>query len=215
VLIDLTMPISPGMPFNPDHFPPEITLYAEIDTHGWEARKLLLDSHLGTHMDAPSHFVRGGMALDRIPLEVFVGAAQVVNLPQLEDGEEISPSHLPALTSSRVLLATGWWHESEDSDRYFQRFPYLGEKAAEALVEAGVKLVGIDGPSIDYDGTTHVLLLSRGAVIVENLVRLDSLPATCSVSIMPLPIVGGDGCPVRAIAEIPEAPVGTADRGGS
>lgn len=212
MLTDLTMPISPGMPFNPDHFPPEITLYAEIDTHGWEARKLLLDSHLGTHMDAPSHFVRGGIALDEIPLEVFVGAAQVVQLPHLADGEEISPSQLPKLTSSRVLLATGWWRESEDSDRYFKHFPYLGEEAAEALVEAGVKLVGIDGPSIDYDGKTHVLLLSGGAVIVENLVRLDSLPDTCSVSIMPLPIVGGDGCPVRAIAEAPEATVGT---GGS
>ncbi|MGH2988765.1 MAG: cyclase family protein [Solirubrobacterales bacterium] len=213
VLIDLTMPISPGMPFNPDHFPPEITRYAEIDTHGWEARKLLLDSHLGTHMDAPSHFVRGGATLDGIPLEVFVGAAQVVQLPDVEDGEEISPMHLPTLTSSRVLLATGWWRESEDHDRYFQRFPYLGEEAAEVLIEAGVRLVGIDGPSIDYDGATHRLLLSRGAVIVENLVRLDSLPATCPVSVMPLPIVGGDGCPVRAIAEAPEADVGTADRG--
>ncbi|MGH3040334.1 MAG: cyclase family protein [Gaiellaceae bacterium] len=205
MLIDLTMPIRPGMPFNPDHFPPEINRYAEIDTHGWEARKLVLDSHLGTHMDAPSHFVRGGMALDRIPLEVLVGQAQVVDLPELEDGEAISPDHLPPLNSSRILLATGWWRVSEDSDRYFQRFPYLGEEAAKVLVGAGVRLVGIDGPSIDYDGKTHVLILSSGAVIVENLVRLDALPATCTASILPLPIVGGDGCPVRAIAEAPEA----------
>lgn len=202
MLIDLTMPIRPGMPFNPDHFPPEISCYAEIDTHGWEARKLVLDSHLGTHMDAPSHFVAGGMALDRIPLEVLVGAAQVVQLPHLEPGEAISPEHLPPLNESRVLLATGWYRVSEDTDRYFQHFPYLGEQAAEALVEAGVKLVGIDGPSVDYDGKTHIVILSSGAVIVENLVRLDELPAICSASILPLPIVGGDGCPVRAIGEV-------------
>lgn len=204
-LVDLTMPIVQGMPFNPDHFPPEITRYAEIGTHGWAATRLLLDSHLGTHIDAPSHFLPNGIHLDRIPLEQLVGPAQVVRLPGLGEGEAISAGRLPPIEQPRVLFATDWWRHATDSDLYFRRFPYLSVEAAASLLDSGVRLVGIDGPSVDYDGTTHILLLGGGSVIVENLQHLDQLPDTCSVTVLPLPIVDGDGSPVRAIAEIHDA----------
>jgi kynurenine formamidase len=73
-LIDLTMPIAPGMPFNPDRFPPEIATYATVPTHGWQARRLILASHLGAHVDARAHFVEGGEMIDETPLDVLVGA---------------------------------------------------------------------------------------------------------------------------------------------
>ncbi len=207
-LIDLTMPIAEGMPFNPDHFPPEITRYAEIETHGWRASRLLLDSHLGTHMDAPSHFLPDGIHLDQVPLEQLVGPAQVVRLPGLRQGEAISADRLPSIERPRILFATDWWRHADDSDLYFRRFPYLSQGAAASLLESGVRLVGIDGPSVDYDGKTHIVLLGDGSVIVENLMHLDRIPDLCSISILPLPIVGGDGSPVRAIAEILDGPQG-------
>jgi kynurenine formamidase len=196
------MPIVEGMPFNPDHFPPEITRYAEIDTRGWRATTLLLDSHLGTHIDAPSHFLPNGIHLDQVPLEQLVGPAQVVRLPGLREGEAISADRLPSIERPRILLATDWWRHADDPELYFRRFPYLSEAAAASLLHSGVRLVGIDGPSVDYDGKTHILLLSGGSVIVENLLHLDQIPDLCFISILPLPIVGGDGSPVRAIAEI-------------
>jgi arylformamidase len=202
VLVDLTLPITADMPFNPDHFPPELEKYATIESDGWEARRLVLDSHLGTHMDAPSHFVAGGATLEAVPLDVLVGPAQVIRIDGLEDREEIAPKHLAGIEWPRVILATGWSRGIGDRDRYFGRFPYIGEEAAQMLIDAGARLVAIDGPSVDYDGRTHVLLLSNGVIVVENLVGAVDLPARCQLIVTPLPIVGGDGCPVRAIAEL-------------
>jgi len=200
-LIDLTMPISEGMPSNPDHFPPRITRYAELDSRGWIASELVLDSHLGTHIDAPSHFLANGISLDRIPLEQLVGPVQVMRLP-VASGEAISASQIPPIVRDRVLLATGWESQATQPDTYFRTFPYLSLEAARLLVESGVRLVGIDGPSVDYDGSVHVLLLEAGVVIVENLVNLGQLPDLCWAAILPLPIVNGDGSPARAIASV-------------
>jgi arylformamidase len=208
VLVDLTMPIEQGMPFNPDHFPPEITSYASIATHGWAASKIVLDSHLGTHVDAPCHFVADGKTLDAVPIEVFSGPAQVVHLENVSAGEAISSAHLPPLHSERVLLSTGWWREASDHEQYFSRYPFLAEEAARSILDAGARLVGIDGPSIDYDGRTHVRLLEAEAVVVENLMRLDGLPDRCTVTILPLSIVKADGSPARAVAHLDDYPDG-------
>jgi arylformamidase len=202
MLVDLTMPIEQGMPFNPDHFPPEITSYASIATHGWAASKIVLDSHLGTHVDAPCHFVAEGKTLDAVPIEMFSGPAQVVHLENMGAGEAISSARLPPLHSERVLLSTGWWREASDHELYFSRYPFLAEEAARFILDAGVRLVGIDGPSIDYDGRTHVTLLEAEVIVVENLMRLDGLPDRCTVTILPLSIAKADGSPARAVAHL-------------
>ncbi len=202
MFIDLTMPIAAGMPFNPDHFPPEITPYASIETHGWSASKLILDSHLGTHMDAPSHFVQGAATLDQIALEVLVGTAQVVHLDNVGEKEALLPQRFPVINQERLLIHTRWSGRTLGSPDYFARYPFLTPEAAEHLVNMGVRLVGIDCPSVDYDpGKMHIALLSRGTVIIENLVNLDRLPERCMLIALPLPIKGGDGCPLRAIAQ--------------
>lgn len=203
MFIDLTMPIAAGMPFNPDHFPPEITPYASIETHGWSASKLILDSHLGTHMDAPSHFVQGAATLDQIALEVLGSTDQVVHLDNVGEKEALLPRHFPVINQDRLLIHTRWSERTLGSPDYFARYPYLTPEAAEHLVNMGVHLVGMDCPSVDYDpGKTHIALLSRGTVIIENLVNLDRLPERCTLIALPLPIKGGDGCPLRAIAQI-------------
>src|SRR5919198_1611426 len=93
-LTDLTMPSASGMPFNPDHFPHAISTYATVPTHGWEARRLILDSNLGTHMDAPAHFMEDGQTIDGTPLDVLVGAAQVIRLSHLGPRDAITPDLL-------------------------------------------------------------------------------------------------------------------------
>src|SRR5215470_5699361 len=107
-LADLTMPISPGMLVNPDHFPPEITTYATLENDGWVARRLVLDSLLGTHLDAPSHFVADAPDVDDADLAVLMGEAQVIHLENVMPGEAISAARLGPVTGRRVLLDTGW-----------------------------------------------------------------------------------------------------------
>ncbi len=205
MFIDLTMPIYAEMPYNPDHFPPEISTYASIETHGWAASKVVLDSHLGTHMDAPFHFVKAGETIENIPLDLLIGPAQVIHLRNVGEKEAITPASLPAIRHSRVLLHMGWAERTFGEPAYFVDYPYLTPEAAVYLVENGVRLVGLDAPSVDYDpGHTHIALLSRGTVIIENLLNLHQLGESCILIALPLPIKHGDGFPIRAVARIDE-----------
>jgi arylformamidase len=199
-LADLTMPISPGMMVNPDHFPPEITTYATLDSHGWVARRLVLDSHLGTHLDAPSHFVAGAPDVDKADLAVLIGQAQVIHVADVTPGEVITAARLGPLTGQRVLLHTGWPARGLGQAEYFGQAPYLAQDCACALLDAGTRLLGVDIPSVDADGRVHVTLLGAGCLIVENLTGLGVLPTSCELTVLPLPVLGGDGSPVRAVA---------------
>ena len=199
-LADLTMPISPGMLVNPDHFPPEITIYATLENDGWVARRLVLDSHLGTHLDAPSHFVAGAPDVDEADLAVLIGEAQVIHLENVTPGEAISAARLGPVTGRRVLLDTGWSTRGLGQAEYFGQAPYLAPDCARALLDAGTGLLGVDFPSVDLDGGVHVTLLSAGCLIVENMTGLGVLPTACELTVLPLPITGGDGSPARAVA---------------
>src|SRR3954454_21542008 len=98
------MPISPDMPTNrPDHFPPTLNPYAHIEADGWAGTTITIDSHCGTHVDAPSHFVPGGIGVDQIPLEVLVGPAQRVRV----ETDVVTAEHLGSVTGERVIVHTG------------------------------------------------------------------------------------------------------------
>jgi kynurenine formamidase len=165
----------------------------------------VLDSHLGTHLDAPSHFVAGGAGVDEADLAVLIGPAQVIHLTDVAPGEVITAARLGPLTGQRVLLHTGWPERGLGQADYFGKAPYLAPDCARALLEAGTRLLGVDFPSVDADGQVHVALLGGGCLIVENLTGLSVLPASCDLTVLPLPVSGGDGSPVRAVARY-EAP---------
>jgi kynurenine formamidase len=201
------MPISAGMLVNPDHFPPEITTYATLETDGWVARRLVLDSHLGTHLDAPSHFVAGAPTVDEADLAVLIGEAQVIHLDGVSPSEVITAARLGPVTGRRVVLDTGWSARGLSQAEYFGQAPCLAPDCARALLDAGTALLGVDLPSVDLDGGVHVALLGGGCLIVENMAGLGVLPASCQLTVLPLPISGGDGSPVRAVASY-ESPEG-------
>ncbi|HEY4386351.1 MAG TPA: cyclase family protein [Ktedonobacteraceae bacterium] len=203
MFIDLTMSISDKMPFNPDHFPPEVAPYSNIDENGWTASRMVLSTHNGTHMDAPRHFVKGAESIDNIPLDLLIGPAQIIHLDHvLEEKTLITPAHLPEIHQPRVLLHTKWLERTLGTPAYFSGFPILTPEAAIYLAEKGVRLFGLDAPSIDYDGDTHTALLSRGIVIIENLINLQQLEAYCELIALPLPLKNGDGSPIRAVANV-------------
>lgn len=203
---DLTVPIWSGMPYNPDHFPPELTRYATIDVDSWEASKLEIDTHLGTHLDAPRHFVAGARGVDAIDVNVLIGTYDVVALPVHGAAGRVTRSDLPEDLGTRVLLATGWSETHMGQEVYFSDPPVLDPSAAEALISAGTRVVGIDGPTVDHDGEVHRRLLGAGCIIVENLTNLTTLGARAEVIILPLPLVDGDGSPVRAVGRPRPAP---------
>jgi arylformamidase len=207
-LVDLSMPISEEMPTNrPDHFPPSITPYSRLDEDGWRGSELRLDSHCGTHVDAPSHFIDGGASLDQIALDVLIGPCQVAHLSVTERSHAISPAELGAVDSHRLLVSTQWSRLAEsDPEAYFTGNPFLDVETAQMLVDSDVRLVGVDSPSVDPPGSdaAHKILLGNGVTIIENLRRLELLPDSCGCIVLPLPIWGGDGSPARAVAVVGE-----------
>ncbi len=160
-----------------------------------------MSCHIGTHMDAPFHYLSGGKSIDRIELERFVGPARVVAIQAastLVSAEELEPF----LTDRppRLLIRC---NAPMELDRFREDFVALSAPAAERLVSAGVQLVGIDSPSVDPFSATvleaHLVLGRAGVVIIENL-RLQGVPdGWYELIALPLKLAGGDGSPVRAV----------------
>ncbi len=194
--VDLTLPIFAGMPYNPLHFPPEVSRY---EGDGWEASRLVISSHLGTHLDAPMHFITGGASVDQLDLTCLVGTYQVVQVPDQGPGSRVEADDLPLEIAERVLIATGWSETHLDAPEYFDSPPVLAPSAAARLIEAGTRIVGIDSPTVDLDGDVHRALLGAGCLIIENLTNLTQLGTAVEAIVLPLPLRGRDGSPVRAI----------------
>ena len=200
--VDLSMPIAADMPTNrPDHFPPSITPYASIEQGGWAGSEIRIDSHCGTHVDAPSHFVPGGLTIDEIPLDVLIGPAQKITVPA--GTTAVTAADLGEIAAPRVVIHTGWSDRvATDEAGYLTASTHLDADAAEFLVRSGVRLVGIDCPSVDAPAVdpVHQILLGNGVVIVENLANTSAVPDSFTLVVSPLRLIDGDGSPARVAA---------------
>lgn len=203
---DLSHPIENGMTFYPGDPEPRISPAAMEPP--WQVTELHMGTHTGTHIDAASHYLPTGRTIDQYPLERFILSGMVAPVSRGDDeaiSVEILPTSLADLSPGGAVLIHTGWDRFWKTERYL-RHPYLSLAAAWALVEAGIKLVGIDALNVDstVQGTTHThdILLGHDVLIVENLTRLDQLTpgAVYHFSCLPLLLVGLDGSPVRAVA---------------
>ena len=204
-VIDLSLSVNEEMPGV------EIRTARELARDGWNATTLELYSHSGTHMDAPRHFLPDGDTLDQQDLGVLIGSAIVADLAPAKPRELIGIDHLSAIAESiepgtRLLLRTDW-HKRYGTQAYRHELPRLSLELAQWLVSRGVALVGVEPPSVaDVDNipeltAVHQTLFRGNIVIVEGLANLDQITAqTVEFIALPLKVIGGDGCPVRAIA---------------
>lgn len=157
--------------------------------------------HLGAHADAPSHYHAQGKTIEQRPLGLYMGLAQVIRVSGLKAGERIEQHHISSpIRAPRVLFYTGSF---PDPQTWRSDFNSLSPDLLEALADQGVKLVGIDTPSVDpetsKDLEAHQILFKRDLAVLEGLV-LEQVPeGLYTLLALPLPIVGGDASPVRAV----------------
>jgi arylformamidase len=206
-LIDVSLPIGPDLLTWPGDPGIEIVPSSQI-SNGDPANvsQLRLGSHTGTHVDPPVHFIEGAPAADQLSLDVLVGEALVVELPDA-DGP-IPAADLEALqipdSTTRLLVKTAnsrmWARRPLE---FPEHFGCLSGEAAAWAVERGIRLVGIDFLSVESSpkGTypVHHTLLGAGVIILEGL---DLSPAGAGrywLTCLPLRIAGGDGAPARAV----------------
>lgn len=168
--------------------------------------------HVGTHVDAPLHFVPDGPAFHEIPLDRLYGPGVVWRLDVPRNGL-ITPSDLERMEPELrpgdiVFLDTGW--AQYFGDPVYDEHPALTPEAAEWLVARGVKMVGVDfaTPDLpvprrppDFDWPVHHVLLSQGVLVVEHLTNLRPLAGRrVEVMCLALNIQGADGAPARVVA---------------
>lgn len=165
--------------------------------------------HVGTHADAPRHISDAGVPSELLPLDAFHGAVTLLDARDAADGRTIDREWLNRALDGRqlperLLLRTG---RSVVTGAFPANWPSLTRDAAAWLADGGVRLVGVDAPSVDprdaTDLAVHAALFSGGAWILENLHLADVAPGEWILTAYPVLVVGADAAPVRAILDSP------------
>jgi arylformamidase len=204
-LVDISVPIRDAMTVYRGNPPVRIRPAMTLQRDGVNLSELCLGSHTGTHVDAPSHFIRSGIGVDRLDLGRFIGPAWVADLRRVKGGitaDDLSKARIPR-GSRRILLRTSnsrWWHPA----RAFQTdFVYLAADGAAWMTDRGIELVGIDYLSIEGyavpGAPTHKRLLGAGIPILEGLDLFNARPGRWQMAALPLRMVNGDAGLTRAV----------------
>lgn len=200
-IYDISIPLSGELPTYPGD--PTIEINDSLTLAGGDVANvssLNFGAHTGTHVDAPAHFIEGAKKVEALALDVLIGEAEVIEVP---NDKRVIDAQLVATKSERVLFKT---RNSELWGTEFKtNYTYLDLSAANRLIENGVKLVGIDYLSIEQFGSTahavHRALLSHEIIIVEGLNLADVPAGKYELICLPLRIRSplGDGAPARAV----------------
>lgn len=165
--------------------------------------KFSTTAHIGTHMDAPLHFVAGGAAMEAMPLDAAFGAARVIRIehPRFITISEVEPHNLQA--GERVLFRTRNSPAAWESAEFEKDFVYIAADTARYLASRRVRTVGVDYLSVggyERDGPeTHRALLEAGIWIIEGLQLGAVEPGEYDLICLPLKMAGSEGAPARAI----------------
>lgn len=204
--IDISVPIHAGMPSWPGDPPVVVELASAMD-RGDEANvtRLAIGAHVGTHVDAPVHFLAGGAGVDEMPPDAMVGPARVLSFSAARAIGRADLEGQGIREGERILLRT------RNSDTPWYRRPFdrayvhLSVDAAEYLAEVRPRCVGIDYLSVggfdpgDRNPHAHRLLLAAGVWILEGLHLAEVPPGAYDLVCLPLRLEGGDGAPARAL----------------
>jgi kynurenine formamidase len=215
---DLTQPFDSDIPHSRARPAPELETLKSVEEDGGNVQQYSAPTHVGTHVDAPLHFLVGGDTIDEIPLDRLAGPGVVLDLEREGPGE-ISLAEFEAAAEEAggveegdiVLVRTGWGaHFHDEDDETYQRYPWLAGEIADWLLDRGAKLLAVDTISPDeprvlraedYDAYPHHrTLLPEGVLIAEHLYLEEVAGRRLEVFGFPMKLRGGDGAPVRFVA---------------
>jgi arylformamidase len=202
--LDISVPIRPGMVSFPGD--PEVATELPVSIKAGDVcnvTRLDFGVHSGTHIDAPVHFLDGAGGVEAVPIDALVGRAVVVDGTGLETHITLADLDTLAIPSGteRVLFKTknsALW----ELPAFSPEFIALTPDAASALVDRGIRLVGVDYLSVapfGDPGPTHRELLGAGVAVLEGLDLRSIEPGPYELICLPVLIPGSDGGPARAL----------------
>ncbi len=202
-IIDISLPLDNNTPVYPGNVPLIVNVHHAMPEHSTRLSTITLGSHTGTHIDAPSHALLGGVTLDKILLSSFVGSCRVLDFSKYE-GMSVTTAMLQSKNikkGERILLKTR--NSIRGFKEFYDDFVYLDADAADYVASTGVALVGIDSLSIKERGSSdqraHTSLLSKNIPIVEGLDLSKVSEGEYELICLPLNFIGIDGAPARAV----------------
>jgi arylformamidase len=203
---DISPVISPGFPVFPGDTPFALrwtwTLGVQCPVN---VSELTLSPHTGAHTDAPLHYAADGASIADVPLETYLGPCRVVHA--IGVGPLVQPAHLAAHLGDvpqRLLVRT---YATAPTYAWDPHFTALAPATIDLLHARGVRLVGIDTPSLDpatcKSLDSHQRVRAHGMAILEGIVLDDVAEGDYELIALPLKIAGCDASPVRAVLREP------------
>lgn len=201
-LIDISPEISPEIAVFPGDTPFQAKILVDhsLQDH-FRLSSITLSPHTGAHADAPNHYSAEGVGISERDLNYYYGPCQVIEV-SLKPNERIRPATLQgkSIQAERVLFKTGSFR---DTRRWRNDFNALSPELIDFLHERGVKLVGIDTPSVDLAEdkilATHLKIFEHNLANLEGLTLEGVREGLYQLIALPLKIRGGDASPVRAV----------------
>ncbi len=202
---DITLTITPQTIVWPGDSPVSIKQISSMASgDNANVSEITMSCHTGTHVDAPDHFLNNGITVDDLSLDLLVGRAYVLHLPDVSviTASVLMQADIPPRTR-RLLFKTRNSDLWASGNLEFQTdFVALSVDAAELLVDRNVKVVGIDYLSIaPYKMGTpvHTILLNAGVVVIEGLDLSRVSQGRYTLHCLPLKLGGAEGAPTRAV----------------
>lgn len=195
-MIDISLPYRNKMATYLGDLPYEEYEYKSHEKDGVHIMRIMMETHSGTHFDAPYHMLKDGRKADEIKLENFMGKASVITV----DSNSIEPEDIPKKLESIVLFHTK--NSGMYTSEFRKDFVYLTSDGVAQLVERNIKLVGIDYLSIEQFGSknfdAHKVLMKNNIIIVEGLYLANVPDGIYDFICLPLKMQF-DGAPCRAV----------------
>lgn len=215
---ELSHQIHPGMQTFPVpwHRPVDFISLGTLEEVGRRTTHVHIGTHSGTHIDAPSHFIKAGAAISDMPLERFSSRAVLLDLRDAEAGQPVDIDKLmntpvvSALPGDSILLNFGW-SKHYGTESYYPDQPFLSEAGMEYLLSFEPTIIGYDiampdnpenGRGSDCDSPMHKLALGNNVLLLENLKFPNDIPESFELLAFPLNLMDLDGSPVRAVGRI-------------
>lgn len=202
MIYDLTPPISTDLAVFPGDkkFSRNVVMSMQKGAHldlSWIESTL----HIGAHADSSSHYTANGQGVDKRDLSYYLGPVQLIRPTKKSNLERLQIQDIQAdIIAPRVLFDTGTF---TDPNQWNSAFQALSPELIDYLATKSVCLVGLDSPSVDpetsKDLPSHLALARNNMAVLEGLVLKHVPEGLYNLIALPLPIVGGDASPVRAI----------------
>jgi arylformamidase len=206
-IIDITPAITPDIAVWPGDTPVSREVLCEIEKGATVTLSTLRTTvHLGAHADGANHYGAGAAPIDAMPLARYIGPCHVVRAraERRAGGTRVAIGDIDldinAIRHPRILIHTGTF---PDFTRWNSDFAGLDPTLVDLLADRGVTLIGTDTPSVDVqeskDLPAHKRFLTRDVSILEGLRLAHVAPGEYELIALPLPLVGFDASPVRAV----------------